>query len=100
MDRDKVAASIESIRREHGATHIWCASLGTSCWLSGCVTDTLMIKSLLILERSCAHVMASMCFIVHSSFFVACRLCVHLGWLIPSEMVTGPTCNYSLSQYL
>jgi hypothetical protein len=22
---------------------------------------------------------------------------VHLGWLIPSEMVTGPTCNYSLS---
>jgi hypothetical protein len=21
-----------------------------------------------------------------------------LGWLIPSEMVTGPTCNYSLSQ--
>jgi hypothetical protein len=20
-----------------------------------------------------------------------------LGWLIPSEMVTGPTCNYSLS---
>jgi hypothetical protein len=25
------------------------------------------------------------------------RLCVHLGWLIPSEMVTGPTCNSTLS---
>jgi hypothetical protein len=23
-------------------------------------------------------------------------MCVHAGWLIPSEMVTGPTCNYSL----
>jgi hypothetical protein len=31
--------------------------------------------------------------------FVACRLAVHLGWLIPSEMVTGPTCHYRLSQY-
>jgi hypothetical protein len=23
-----------------------------------------------------------------------------LGWLIPSEMVTGPTCNYSLLKSL
>jgi hypothetical protein len=37
--------------------------------------------------------------IVRSSFFVPCRLCVHLGWLIPSEMVTGPTCDYSLLEF-
>jgi hypothetical protein len=55
------------------------------------------LQILLVLERSCAYVIASVCFIVHSSFFVACRLCLLLGWLIPSEMVTGPTCNYSLS---
>jgi hypothetical protein len=34
----------------------------------------------------CAHLLSSCVDIV-----------LILGWLIPSEMVTGPTCNYSLS---
>jgi hypothetical protein len=40
------------------------------------------------------HILVLPCALI---LFVACRPCVHLGWLIPSEMVTGPTCNYSLS---
>jgi hypothetical protein len=31
----------------------------------------------------------------HLSFVTHCQ-CVQLGWLIPSKMVTTPTCNYSL----
>ena len=53
--------------------------------------------NLLVPERTCAHRMASMRVIVRSSPSVTCCLCAHLGWLIPSKMVTGPTCNYSLS---
>jgi hypothetical protein len=36
----------------------------------------------------CAHLLSSRVDIV-----------LILGWLIPSEMVTGPTCNYSLITY-
>jgi hypothetical protein len=33
-------------------------------------------------------------------FPVTCWRCVDLGWLIPSKMVTGPTCNRGITKFL
>jgi hypothetical protein len=85
----------------------------TTCFLVGVLLQHMLLADwgvslthrrynlMLNLERPCAQRMASM-------GYCTATLCAHLlssrvdivlilGWLIPSEMVTGPTCNYSLS---